>query len=98
MITAKGGAVVAGCKGSGHFLRCEKCTDRDASSQRLCQSDDIRLYAIFLAGQHAPCPPHAALHFIGDHEDAFFIAKLPYALDKFRLRGDYTAFSLDGFH
>ena len=82
------------------FSTAGDCGNRHAARQRLCGGDDIRGCARFcpvLGSEILAGTAIAALHFIGDEQDAVVIADLAHSLDPLDRCGDEAAFTLERF-
>ena len=70
----------------------------DPGTQGLCQRHNIRLYSVMLAREHFAGPVHSGLDFVNRDENVMLPANFNQRFHRFRIRGNYSPFSLNEFH
>ena len=81
-----------------HLFSGDGCANRHhAAAEGFCQTQDVRLYVLMLAGEHLARAPHTGLHFIEDHQCAELIAQLTHGGEIAWRRQNYATFALNRF-
>ena len=93
-------AAERGCVGAGRPIHDIGAGDgggkRHAGSDSLRDAQDIWLDSGVISGPPFACAAHAALHFVGDQENAVLAAQRLKLTQKFCGRGQVAAFALNG--
>ena len=79
-----------------HLFSSDGCANRHhAAAEGFCQTQDVRLYVLMLAGEHLARAPHTGLHFIEDHQCVELIAQLTHGGEIARRRQNDATFTLN---
>ena len=100
-VAAEGAADGAGGDGLHNLFPGHDGADGHTSGDGLGGGQNVGLDAGFgpvLGGEHPAGTAEAALHFVGDEEDAVVVADLPQGLHPFNGSGDEAALALEGLH